>query len=66
MRIKEIKGQKALVESKGHKHSVDINLIKNARVGDYILAHADIAINKIPTEEAEKILKMVSEINLEH
>lgn len=66
MRIKEIKGQKALVESKNHKHSVDLSLIKDACVGDYILAHADMAINKIPAEEAEKILKMVNETNLEH
>jgi hydrogenase maturation factor len=66
MRIKEIKGQKALVESKNHEHSIDISLIKNAQIGDYILSQADMAINHIPTEEAEKILKIVNEINLEH
>lgn len=59
-KIMEIKGNKAVVEAKDHTHTVDLSLIKNPQVGDYILAHGDMAINKLPAEEAEKILKIIS------
>lgn len=65
-KIKQINGPRAIVESKNHEHSVDISLVKDVRIGDYILAHANMAINKIPAEEAKKILQMVNKINLEH
>ncbi len=59
MKIKEIKGKKAVVESSGHSHTVDLSLIKDAKIGDYVLTHADMAINKLPAGEAEKILKII-------
>lgn len=59
MKILRIDGQKALVGSKNHKHTVDLSLIKTPKVGEYILAHGDLAINKIPLQEAEKILKLI-------
>jgi len=51
----------AVVESSEHSHIVDLSLIKEPKIGDYILAHADMAINKLPREEAEKILRVISE-----
>lgn len=66
MKIKEIKGQKAIIESGGHSHEIDISLIKDTKIGDYVLTHGDMAINKVVKEDAEEILKMVNEINLEH
>lgn len=65
-KIKQINGPKAIVKSKNHEHSVDISLIKNARVGDYILVHADMAINKIPAEEAKKILQIINNNHEKH
>lgn len=60
-KITDIKGKKAVVESKDHTHTVDLSLIKNPEVGDYILVHADMAINKLPQKEAEKILEIINE-----
>ena len=57
--IKIKKDNKAIVGSNNHNHEIDLSLIKEPRVGDYILAHGDLAINKLPTEEAEKILKLI-------
>jgi hydrogenase assembly chaperone HypC/HupF len=59
MKILKIKGQTGLVGSIGHTHKVDLSLIKKPKVGDYILAHGDMAIHKLPNKEAEKILKLI-------
>lgn len=59
LEIKEIKGSKAIVGNKNHSHEIDINLIKNPKIGDYILVHGELAINKLPKEEAEKILNLM-------
>ena len=62
MKIKEINGARAVVESGSHSHIVDLSLIKDAKVGDYILAHGDMAINKVAEEDAEKILEMIEKL----
>jgi len=63
MKIIEIKGKTAIVKTGSHKHKVNLTLIKNPEVHDYVLAHGNIAINKIPKDEAEKILKMIEMLN---
>ena len=60
MKIKEINGNKAVVDSGGHSHEVNIDLLKDAKIGDYILVHGDMAINKVETGDAKKIIEMVS------
>jgi hydrogenase expression/formation protein HypC len=59
MKILKIKGDKAIVGSAKHTHEVDLSLIKEPKVGEYILAHGDMAINKLPLTEAKKILKLI-------
>ena len=59
MKIIKIKDNKAMVGSLKHTHEVDLCLIKKPKVGEYVLAHGDMAINKITQEEAEKILKLI-------
>ncbi len=44
-------------DSHGEK-KVNLMLIKKARVGDYLLVHADLAINKIDKPEALEIIKL--------
>jgi hydrogenase assembly chaperone HypC/HupF len=60
MKINEINGNKAVVDSGDHSHEVNIDLLKDAEVGDYILVHGDMAINKVVAEDAKKIIEMVS------
>jgi hydrogenase expression/formation protein HypC len=59
MKIIKIRGNKAIVSSDKHEHEVDLSLIKNPKVGEYILAHGDMAINKLPLQEAKKILELI-------
>lgn len=63
LKIKEINGTNAVVGNNNHTHIIDLGLIKNPKIGDYILAHENMAINKIPEEEAEKILKMIKSMH---
>jgi hydrogenase expression/formation protein HypC len=65
LKIIKIENGKAIVESDGKTNLIDLSLISDPKVGDYILSHGDMAINKIPKEEAEKILKMI-ETNADH
>lgn len=58
-----IKGKTAFVSSGNHQHKVDLSLVKNVKIGDYLLVHNDMALNKIPKTEAKKILKMINELN---
>lgn len=61
MKIIKIEKDKAIVQGEGHTHTIDISLIKNKNLkkGDYILAHGDLAIHKLPLKEAKKILNFV-------
>ena len=61
LKIKEIKGLRAIVGDDKHSHEIDLSLIKEPKIGDYVLVHADMAINKVPNEETKKILKMINE-----
>lgn len=38
---------------------VDTSLVPEANVGDWLLCHADLAVNKIDDKEAKEILKLV-------
>lgn len=44
-----------------HAHTVDISLLKGVKIGDYLLCHDKMAINKIPKSEAKQILKIKKE-----
>lgn len=59
------KRQKEKVIVDGNK-SIDISLVPDAKVGDWLLCHGDLAINRISAEEAENILGMISECQHTH
>ncbi|MBL7053424.1 MAG: HypC/HybG/HupF family hydrogenase formation chaperone [Candidatus Portnoybacteria bacterium] len=49
----------ATVQSGDHQHQASLNLLKNVKIGDYLLVHDELAINKVPETEAKKILKII-------
>jgi hydrogenase expression/formation protein HypC len=49
----------ATVESGNHTHRVNLSLLKNVKLGDYLLIHDELAINKVPKNEAKRILQMI-------
>jgi len=60
-KVIKIKGKIAIIQMPKHRHQVDVSLLKKVKLGDYLLVHQKIAINKIPKSEAQKILKLKRE-----
>jgi hydrogenase expression/formation protein HypC len=64
--VVEIREHEALVNFGGVKKVVNIDLVSDVNVGDYVLLHAGCAIQKIDKEEAEitlEIFKALAEDN---
>ncbi len=68
-KILEVDGDKANVDFNGVKRDVIIALVKDAKVGKYVLVHAGYAIELLNEEEAQETLKLwkniVEEENLD-
>lgn len=59
-KVIKINKNKATVQSGDHQHRVSLDLVKNVKVGDYLLIHNDLAINKLSKPEAEKIFRIIA------
>jgi len=60
-RVIRLKDKKAVVKQHNHLHEIDLSFItETIQEGDYLLVHQDVAISKIPIEEAQKILSFTS------
>ncbi len=62
MKIKEVKQGFARVESGGLSRLVNIEMLPDIKVGDYVLVHAGFAIEKVDPERAKETLRMLDEI----
>lgn len=61
-RVIELYEDEALVEFIGSKKIVNTALIKDIKVGDYLLIHVGIAIEKIDEDEGEKTINIFKSI----
>lgn len=61
MKIIEIKENTALVEADGIKRGVNIEFLKNAKVGDFVMVHAGFAIEKFNPDKVKEILEGFNE-----
>ncbi len=59
-KIVKIDGDWATVNAGKHKHKANLSLVKDAKVGDYVIVHGDLVLNKIQKQEALKILGLLS------
>jgi hydrogenase expression/formation protein HypC len=60
-KIIEIKGDNAVVDINGNKIEANIQLINDAKTGEYVLVHAGFAIEKIDEEEAKSTIELFDE-----
>jgi len=58
-KVIKIEDDWATVQSGKHTRPVNLSLLKNVKLGEYLLVHDELAINKIPPTEAKKILEMI-------
>ncbi len=63
MKIVSIKGDDAVVVAGGLKRKANVSLLKDARMGEYVLIHAGFAIERVKTKEAKATLKVIGEID---
>ena len=61
MRIARINGAVAEVEVEGIRRRARLDLLPTARVGDYVLIHAGMAIAIVDEDEARQTLALVKE-----
>lgn len=67
-KVIKIEEEKAIVKQGDRTHEVDLCLLKNRniKVGDYLLAHANLALNKLTDKEAKEIIKLATNIRRNH
>lgn len=53
---------RGVAELEGSRHGVDLSLVSEARVGDYVIIHAGFAIEKLDRAEADATLELFAEL----
>ena len=62
LRLIEINGTEAVAEANGMRRTVRIDFIREPKVGDYVIAHAGFAIERMSQEQAEENLRAIQEV----
>lgn len=62
LRIVEINGKDAVGERHGIRRNVRLDFVESAQCGDYVIAHAGFAIEKMNAEQAEANLAAIQEV----
>lgn len=62
MKVTEIDGPIAQVEQGGVRRQARVDLVEGIEVGDYVIVHAGIAIDRLDPEEAEETLRLFAEM----
>lgn len=61
-KVLTINGDHANVDFAGSRTKVNISMV-DAKVGDYVLVHAGMALQKMKQEEAESLTDLFSEVH---
>ena len=62
VKIVSLDGSHATVDAGGNILPVDLSLVTDAAIGDYVLIHAGFAIQKYDPEDAEETLRLLGEM----
>jgi len=62
MQIESVKGSKATVNSGGVRKTVDVTMVEDIQIRDYVLVHAGFAIQKMKEKDAKENIKLWEEI----
>jgi len=61
MKVSEINGDMAVVESAGLRREVGIMLLDKVKINDWVLIHAGFAISKLTQKQARETLAIFAE-----
>jgi hydrogenase expression/formation protein HypC len=62
MKVKKIKQDFAEVESGRLIRTINIQMLPQIKVGDYVIVHAGFAIQKLDPDKAKETLNLINEI----
>ncbi len=62
MKVVEMEGPVARVEEAGVSREVRVDLVEGVKVGDYVIVHAGLAIERLEPEEAEETLRLFARL----
>ena len=62
MKVVEIDGSVAQVEEGGVRREARVDLIDGVKLGDYVIVHAGVAIDRLDPEEARETLKLFEQM----
>jgi len=62
MKVVSIDGSLAQVEEAGVRRKVRVDLVEGVGVGDYVIVHAGIAIERLDPQEAEETRRLFAEM----
>ena len=62
MQIKKMNGDRGIVEIGGVEREVGLQLLKEIKVGDYVIVHAGFAIQHLDEEDAKETLALFAEM----
>lgn len=62
VKIVEQRGTIGIGEIGGVKREVDLRLVDDVRVGDYVILHAGFAIQRLDEQEAKESLRLLEEV----
>ena len=66
MELVRIEDGLGYVRHGGKEYRVDLGLIENPKVGDWLLAHGEIAVNRVSQEDASDILDLIHRSGHKH
>ena len=61
MKVIEIEGNVGVVEAGGVRRKILLDLVDDARVGDYVVVHAGYAIHTIDEKEARENIELFNQ-----
>ena len=63
MKLVEVRGDgSGIVDLDGSRHDVDLTLVAQAGIGDYLIVHAGFAIERLDREDADERLALFAEL----
>ena len=62
MKLIEITGAQGVAEFGGVRREVNVQLLEDVKIGDYIIVHAGFGIQKLDRKDAEETLNFLKEI----
>lgn len=65
MKVAKIKGQFGWVKTGGLTRQVNIQMVPDVQIGDYVIVHAGFAIEIIDPKAAQETLSLLKEISNE-